>query len=243
MTYTQENDPMGLASLAYLQGEQNGKITVRSNIAEDDYIPVKYLFRSFNQMPALEQKALTLCQGKVLDIGSGVGSHALYLQEKGLSVDCLDISPLNNQVASQRGVKSTITSDFFSFTSTEKYNTLLLLMNGIGLVGQISKMTAFFDKVKELVAPGGQVLMDSSDLRYLYVDEDSYCIPLQDRYYGEVTYNMRYKKAKSKPFNWLFIDDSLMAQKCTENGFSFEKIAEGVHYDYLARLSIKQIAI
>lgn len=238
MTYTPESDPMGLAGLDYLQGEKNGKITVRSNIAEDDYIPVKYLFRTFHQMPELEQKALMLCRGKVLDIGSGVGSHTLYLQEKGLTIDCLDISPLNNQVASQRGVKHPITGDFFDFTTTEKYDTLLLLMNGIGIVGQINQLAKFFEKVKDLLAPGGQVLMDSSDLRYLYIDEDSYCIPLQDRYYGEVTYNMRYKKAKSTPFKWLFIDDSLMAQKCAENGFTFEKIADGDHYDYLAKLSI-----
>ncbi|MBI9061192.1 MAG: class I SAM-dependent methyltransferase [Marinilabiliaceae bacterium] len=229
---------MGLAGLDYLQGEKNGKITVRSNIAEDDYIPVKYLFRTFHQMPGLEQKALILCQGKVLDIGSGVGSHALYLQEKGLSVDCLDISPVNIQVASQRGVKNTISSDFFDFTTTDKYDTLLLLMNGIGIAGQINHLPKFFEKVRDLLAPGGQVLMDSSDLRYLYIDEDSYCIPLQDRYYGEVTYNMRYKNAKSEPFEWLFIDEALMKKKATENGFTFEKIADGDHYDYLARLSL-----
>jgi len=237
MTYTQKSDPMGLAALDYLKGVKNGKITVRSNIAEDDYIPVNYLFRSFNQMPRLEQKALSLCTGKVLDIGCGVGSHALYLQDKGVSVDGLDISPLNIQVSSQRGVKNTITGDFFEFQSTQKYDTLLLLMNGIGIVGKIDRLTNFFDKIKQHLSPKGQVLLDSSDLRYLYLDEDSYCIPLEDRYYGEVTYNMRYKTSKSTPFNWLFIDDTLLAQKALENGFTFEKIADGDHYDYLARLT------
>ena len=53
-----------------------------SSLAGEDVIPLPYLFRDFDQMPAVEQRALELARGKVLDIGCGAGSHALYLQEK-----------------------------------------------------------------------------------------------------------------------------------------------------------------
>lgn len=233
------NDPMGLAAHDYINGTKGGKILIRSNIAEDDYIPVEYLFRPFDEMPPLEQKALELCKGAILDVGSGTGSHALELQTKGKNITCLDYSPLNCEVAKKRGIKKILEADFYNLQPETKYDTLLLMMNGIGIAGTLDNLPRFFEKTKELLAPNGQIILDSSDLRYLYIDGDSYLMPLNNRYYGEVVYSMRYKKAKCNPFNWLFIDSDLLAQKANENGFSFEKIAEGEHYDYLARLIAK----
>jgi len=233
------NDPMGQAALDYLRGLKGLKINVRSNIAEDDFIPVDYLFRSFNQMPDIEQKALMLCHGDILDVGAGVGSHALYLQQKGANIDCIDTSPGCKIVANQRGIINYFNADFFNFESNKKYDTLLFMMNGIGLAGTLQNLDLFFQKTKQLLKKDGQVLLDSSDLRYLFVDEDSYLQPAANNYYGEVIYNMRYKKHKTNPFPWLFIDPQLLKQMAFQNGFVFEKLADGSHYDYLARLKLQ----
>ncbi|MCU4175022.1 class I SAM-dependent methyltransferase [Carboxylicivirga sp. N1Y90] len=233
-----KNDPFGKAALDYLSGKKDNQILVKSDIAEDDFIPVNYLFRSFHQMPDIEQKALMLCKGRVLDIGAGVGSHALYLQNKGLAVDCIDTSIGCKQAALQRGVKNYVTSDFFEFESENKYDTLLLMMNGIGLAKTIDELPTFFAQVKKLLASGGQIILDSSDLRYLFMDEDSDIIPSDEEYYGEVSYSMSYEDQKSDQFKWLFIDAALLSQEAYKNGFSFEKIADGPHYDYLARLQL-----
>lgn len=232
------NDPLGEAALAYLAGTRNLKIKVQSNIVEDDVIPVDYLFRQFNEMPVLEQQAILHCRGSVLDIGGGVGSHALELQKKGLDVTMLDVSHGCCLAAKQRGVKKVINDDFYSLTSEHGYDTLLLMMNGIGLAAAIEHLPVFFAQIKRLLKPGGQVILDSSDLRYLYMDEDSYCDLPDEQYYGEVMYTMAFRQHKTKPFEWLFIDSALLAAKAKENGFSFEKMADGHHYDYLARLQL-----
>ncbi len=238
MTNTKLNDPLGQAALEYLKGERELEIEVQSNIVEDDVIPVDYLFRDFNEMPALEQKALLYCKGRILDVGGGVGSHSLLLQQKGLDVTLLDNSQGCCEVARVRGVKQVVNDDFYAYQSEQTFDTLLMMMNGIGLAAAIDHLPVFFSKAKELLSPGGSIILDSSDLRYLYLDEDSYCDAPEESYYGEVMYTMAFKKHQTKPFEWLFIDSALLAEKAKENGFVLKKIEDGPHYDYLAKLTL-----
>ncbi|WP_010663500.1 class I SAM-dependent methyltransferase [Marinilabilia salmonicolor] len=233
-------DIIGTACRDYLQKpDKNLSIEVWSNIAETDIIPVHYLFRPYKEMPSLEQEALTLCKGKVLDIGAGAGSHALWLQEQNMEVTALEISPGACEVMQQRGVKNILSEDFFNLTEGVRYDTLLMLMNGIGIAGTTHRLKEFFSVARKLLKPGGQILVDSSDLRYLFLEDDgSILINLNDSYYGEVEYRMSYKGRKGRRFPWLFIDDQLLQYHAEKNGFRFERIAEGEHFDYLARLTI-----
>lgn len=232
-------DIIGNACSDYLQKPDNNlSIKVWSNIAETDVIPVHYLFRPYKEMPKLEQQALDLCKGKVLDIGAGAGSHALWLQEQKLDVTALEISPGACAVMQQRDVRNILQEDFFALAEEEKYDTLLMLMNGIGIVGTTDRFKEFFTVARKLLKPGGQILVDSSDLRYLFLQDDgSILINLNDSYYGEVEYRMSYKGRKGRRFPWLFIDDQLLQYHAEKNGFRFERIAEGEHFDYLARLT------
>ena len=234
------NDPIGLACLDYLSGNKSGKIAVKSSLAEDDSIPVKYLFRKFYEMPELEQKALLICKGRVLDAGAGAGSHALYLQNKGVDVTALDISPNASRAMQQRGIKQVENLDFFKFEPEEKFDTILLLMNGIGFVGKVDRFPLFFQKARTLLNPGGQIVLDSTDVKYLFEDEDTQHLPEEmNHYYGEIEYRMSYKKSMGDAFNWLFIDEWLLKQQAENNGFHFEKLATGNYHDYLARLSLE----
>ncbi len=232
-------DIIGTACSDYLQkSNKNQKIEVWSNIAETDIIPVHYLFRPYDEMPPLEQEALKQCQGKVLDIGAGAGSHALWLQEQNFDVTALEISPGCCEVMQKRGIKNILKKDFFSLTGETRYDTLLMLMNGIGIVGTNDRLKEFFTVARKLLKPGGQILVDSSDLRYLFLEDDgSILINLNDQYYGEVEYRMSYNGQKGRRFPWLFIDDQLLEYHAEKNGFRFERIVEGEHYDYLARLT------
>lgn len=234
-------DIIGRAGMEFLlSGDRSKQIKVWSDVAETDFLPVPYLFRSFHEMPQLEQKALMLCRGRVLDVGAGMGSHTLYLQEKGVDVTSLELSPTACQVMARRGVVQVVNNDFFKFTPTEKFDTILMLMNGIGIVGETSRLADFFSTAKRMLNVGGQILLDSSDLRYLFLDDDgSMLVNLNDRYYGEVVYKMSYDEFNGKRFKWLFIDDELLAHYASKNGFRFEKLADGPHYDYLARLTLK----
>lgn len=233
-------DVMGQACADYLAGVPNGKIKVKSNIVEDDVIPVPYLFRTFEQMPDVEQQALKLCRGRVLDVGAGTGSHALWLQEQKMDVAALEMSPGLCEVMRRRGVERVLEADFFQWQPDGLYDTLLMLMNGIGLVGKLDHLGNFFERAKKLMAPGGQLLLDSSDIAYLFGDEDTEDLPETfDHYYGEIQYQMVYKQAKSNRFHWLFIDPYMLAHVAEQNGWLCEIVQEGENGEYLARLTIQ----
>lgn len=230
-----KNDVFGNAIADYFAEPNSAKITVHSPDFEDDEIPVSYLFRSFSEMPKIEQKALQLCQGKTLDVGCGAGSHSVYLQKQKLNVTAIDTSPKAIETCKQRGIKNAEVIDFFELPATP-FDTLLFLMNGIGIVGKLENIHSFFDQVKLLLKPDGQVLLDSSDLMYLYedADEDIKDSPI---YYGEMEYQTSYLKYTSGSFNWLYIDFDSLSFLADLHGFKAEKIMDGSHYDYLARLT------
>lgn len=230
---------MGTAIADYYNHGKAARLRVFSSQFDEDEIPVSQLFRTYDEMPPLEQKALQLAQGKILDCGAGSGCHALALQDMNKEVQAIDISSLSVEVMQKRGVKQAYAINLFDENYHEKFDTILMLMNGSGIIGKLEQMTLFFQKMKQLLNPGGCIYMDSSDLRYLFEDEDgSYLIDLAGAYYGEIDYQMQYKQVKGDTFDWLYVDFQTLSHYAFENGFTAELIAEGEHYDYLACLKI-----
>lgn len=236
-TLSPNNDPMGAAIRDYQSKGKASRLRVLSSMFDEDEMPVGHLFRTFNQMPRLEQKALSMAKGRVLDIGAGAGCHALVLQERGLEVKAIDISPLSCEVMKERGVKNAECVNLFNPQLQGKYDTLLLLMNGTGIAGKLNRLPMLLNRLKELLAEGGQILIDSSDLKYIYENEDgSMDIDLNAPYYGEVDYQMQYKNVKGEPFDWLYTDPMLLASISKQCGLNCEIVEEGENYDFLARL-------
>ena len=236
-TLSPNNDPMGAAIRDYQNKGKASRLRVLSSMFDEDEMPVAHLFRTFSQMPRLEQKALSMAKGRVLDIGAGAGCHALALQEHGLEVKAIDISPLSCEVMKERGVKNAECVNLFNPQLQGKYDTLLLLMNGTGIAGKLNRLPMLLNRLKELLAEGGQILIDSSDLKYIYENEDgSMDIDLNAPYYGEVDYQMQYKNIKGEPFDWLYTDPMLLASISKQCGLNCEIVEEGENYDFLARL-------
>ncbi|WP_278626384.1 methyltransferase domain-containing protein [Parabacteroides gordonii] len=234
---TPDKDPMGAAIADYYANGKATKLRVFSSMFDEDEIPVKQLFRNFHEMPEAERKALRISTGKILDVGAGSGCHSLALQEMGKEVKAIDISPLSIETMQKRGVKDVALQNFFSQQFTGSFDTILLLMNGSGIVGRIANLSIFFQTIKKLLAPGGCVLMDSSDLRYLFEDEEGDLdIDPEDDYYGEVDFRMQYKNIKGDSFDWLYIDFQTLSLHAANNGFKAEMIKEGEHFDYLAKI-------
>ncbi len=231
-----DKDPMGHAIADYHATGRAARLRVFSPMFDEDEIPVTTLFRPFDEMPVIEQEALKASRGSILDVGAGAGCHSLALQDMGQQVTAIDISPLAVATMRDRGVKDAREQDFFTFDG--QFDTILMLMNGIGIVGSLSRMPAFFMQLDRLLAPGGQLLCDSSDICYIFEDEDGF-IDLTgiEGYYGELTYRMQYKAIKGEPFPWLFIDVDTLTQQAAAHGFKADIIARGTHYDYLARLT------
>jgi len=231
------SDPLGAAVEAYWKGNRQAAIHVFTDQADPDELPASYLFRAYEEMPEREQFALTCCSGKVLDVGAGAGSHALALQQKGADVTALEISARAAQVAEERGVKENLVGDFFSLPP-QPFQTLLFLMNGIGIAGTLERLPLFLETCKKWLAPGGQILIESSDILYLYEEEDgSVLLDLNSGYYGELTYVMAFEKERGAPFPWLFIDFDLLQQYAAEAGLQAELLLQEEDAHYLARLT------
>jgi SAM-dependent methyltransferase len=231
-------DVFGKAISAYYHDKDKTPILVHSPDFDDDEIQVPYLFRDFKEMPKLEQSALKNATGKVLDVGCGAGSHALYLQiKKNLEVTAIDISEGALEICKLRGIKDVRKVDYFELKN-EQFDTILLLMNGTGIIGKLENLDRFFEHSRSLLSKDGQILIDSSDLSYLFdPDEDGgIWIDPEAPYYGELKFSISYKGESSTPFDWLYIDPTTLANIAESHNFSFEILQKGEHYDYLAIL-------
>lgn len=230
-------DLFGKAILDFQTNNSPEDIITETNISEADEMDITYLFRSYNEMPKLEKKALQLSKGKVLDVGCGAGSHSLYLQnEKNLEVTSIDISENAIQACQLRGLKNAKVQNILDL-GNEKFDTILLLMNGTGIFGTLAETSKYLLKIKSLLAPNGQILIDSSDIIYMFDEDDdgSKWIPA-DGYYGELTFTISYKNQTEEAFPWLYLDYNTLQNAAFANGLQCELIEEGKHFDYLARL-------
>ena len=228
------SDILGQALADYYFRDAKSRLWIHNRYGDKENMPVAAYFRDENDMPDLEWLALEKCDGRVLDIGAGAGGHALILQEKGLDVMAMDISPLAVEVIKARGVKNVLEADIFNFTC-EKFDTLLLLMNGIGLAGDIDNLKLLLAHFKTLLKEGGQLLFDSSDIAYLY---EGTTLP-NDKYYGELFYQYEYKKQKSDWFPWVYVDEKTMQAIAKAAGYTMEVLLEDEFGQYLARLTAK----
>jgi SAM-dependent methyltransferase len=229
-----KNDPIGAAILAYASKKEELEIIVSSEICEDDIIHASYLCRSYDEMPKLEQIALENCSGKVLDVGAGAGIHAEHLEKNGLEVTCIDLSPGAVQHMKNKGLKASV-QDFYSING--QYDTVLMMMNGIGITGTLSNLERTLLHAKTLLAENGKLLCDSTDIKYLYTDEDgSLWVDLNTEYYGNFRFQMHYEDHLTDWFDWLYVDFERLEQAAAKVGLQVEKLMEEDHH-YLAVMS------
>ena len=227
-------DIFGRALRDYHHKKYSEDIVTWTSISDTDDLPLPYLFRNFEDMPKLEQEALKLAKGNILDVGCGSGSHALWLQNKGFFVKGIDISEGAIEVAKQRGLKYAEVVPLLEENKT--FDTILLLMNGTGIFQEMALTPTYLNHLKSLLKPKGQILIDSSDIKYMYEDEVE---TLQkNRYYGELDYYISYK-GEEQALKWLYLDFELLKSQCESVGLACEKIMEGDHFDYLARITFR----
>jgi SAM-dependent methyltransferase len=230
------NDVLGYAMTDHHRGRSTGKLWVHNKYGPKEEMPVHIYFRDMEAMPELEWMALQQCRGKILDIGAGAGSHALALQQLGQDITALDISPLLAKLMELRGVKKVVRGDFFDISASgATYDTLLLLMNGIGLAATLDGLARFLEKAQQLLRPGGQLIFDSSDIAYLYKGK----LPKGPGYYGELFYQYEYNRQRSDWFQWLFIDRKTFVKVAAKSGWETEILYEDGHDQYLARCGLR----
>ncbi|MDO5616128.1 MAG: class I SAM-dependent methyltransferase [Cruoricaptor ignavus] len=224
-------DLPGKAIYDYFFKKNKDKLFVHDTFGPKVEMPINVYFRGITQMPELERIALNLASGKILDIGAGAGSHALELQIKHEEVTALEISPSACEVMKKRGVKNVICEDIFNFNQ-EKYDTLLLLMNGIGLCGTIDGLKLFLKKAETLLEDGGKLIFDSCDISYMYED-----IGFPENYYGEAQCRYEYQNTFTEWFRWLYIDMETLQEVAKEMNWDAEIVHEDDQNQYLCVLT------
>lgn len=230
------SDPMGEAIRDYFVNRKAPDLNINTNYTENETIPVSFFFRTFDEMPEIEKQALDLSAGRILDVGAAAGCHSLILQKRGFSVTALDKSVMAADVMIKRGIKNVICQDILKYDKNQ-FDTILILMNGTGIGGTVKGLKKLLVHLKKLLKNEGQILIDSSDIKYLFYEEDGsvWFEPGKTNYYGEMVYELRYKNTMAK-FNWLFVDFDTLNKTGKSVGFKCEKTFEGLNHDYLARL-------
>ncbi len=218
-------DLWGQSLWDYHQGKRTHHLYLDTSFGPREEVPLEEFFRYDQAFTALDNVALSHCKGPVLDVGAGTGSHSLALQKSGIEVTALELSPGACAVMQSRGVHRVKNQDLYRFSG--KFQTVLLLMNGVGLAGTLSNMPGFLGVLKELMQDGGQIVLDSCDVRYLYAGES---LPT-DRYFGEMSYCYHYKGRSGKPFPWLFVDREKLAEHALQQELRCQMVfQEGDQY-------------
>jgi len=218
-------DPLGAAILDFAKTKKPKDVIVRSEICDDDTIPSAYLHRSYDEMPLIEKKALELCKGSILDIGAGAGIHASWLSEHNFTVEAIDISPMAVQYMQSKGLNASACK--FEDYESKKHDTLLMLMNGIGIAGELSNLKSILLKAKELLLPQGQIICDSTDIKYLYEDDEGgLWIDLNAEYYGNFKFQMKFKEHETEWFDWLYVDFENLSKIAEDIGLEANKMHE-----------------
>ena len=224
----------------YLDGDDQARVLTWSDVEGWDELEGSRMCRALQDMPELEVKALDACEGHVLDLGAGAGSHSLCLQERGNRVTALDHSFGCVEAMKRRGVEDAVRANVFTWKGG-RFDTVLMMMNGIGLCANLTGLKDFFRRAETWLKPGGSILFDSADLLYLFrEDPDGGFMDLSKEYYGEVLYRMKYKEAVTPAFGWLFIDFHTLALHAEQWGWEAELLHQGSFHEYLGRLRRKR---
>ena len=229
-------DPIGRAILDYSKTKKPDDIIVSSDICEDDIIPIEVLFRTLEEMPDLEVAAIERATGKVLDVGAGAGVHALEMKKRGCDVLAIDISKGSVEYLEKQGL-AVQNIDFYDLKD-QQFDTITMLMNGIGIAGSLSNLENTLAHAKSLLAPGGKILCDSCDIRYLYEDEDgALWVNLNTEYYGNFRFQMSYKNETGTWFDWLYVDFDSLFKAAQNVGLKATRVYEKDD-NYLAEITL-----
>ncbi|HIP35240.1 MAG TPA: class I SAM-dependent methyltransferase [Crocinitomix sp.] len=225
-------DPIGQAILDFAEFKNADNIVVHSDLCDDDILPVEYLFRNFNQMPKIEQKALELCYGEVLEVGAGTACHSNYLKNKVKSTFAIDVSEGAIKYIRSQNIPCKKTS--ILGLKDQQFDCILILMNGLGLSGTLNELPFFLSHLKTLLKPNGKIFTDSTDIRYLYEDDEGgVWVDLNSKYLGEMQFQMEYGEHKSEWFDWLYVDFDTLKQEAEKVGLHCKKIIEDDNFHYL----------
>ena len=220
-------DAYGEALQDYYNDRFVPPLLLNTSYGQQETMPPEVFFRDRDGFSELESYALSLVCGKVLDVGAGAGAFSLYLQHLGFDVVANEISSIACEIMRHRGVRE-VREHPVQEESGDAYNTILLMMNGLGLFGTLEGLRDGLRKLHALLAPGGQIIADSSDIRYLYES----ALP-EERYHGEIDYQYFYQGRPGEWFKWIYVDQKTLKYTARQCGLNCQVVFEDNNDHYL----------
>ena len=219
---------------------------VVSDLWEDESTPVEAYYRPVEHpLPTLEHEALELCRGRVLDLGAGAGRHALDLQASGHAVVAVDPLAEAVEIMRDRGISDVRRGDL-SAVSGERFDTVLMLMNGLGVVGDLHGLGCLLEELPNHLNPGGRLVCDSADLAAVLSKESPELLGQlmsPDLYLGEVEFSLRYGSLEGPSYPWLFVDPETLGIIARAAGFDVMIACGGERGSFVAVLTIAKPAL
>lgn len=221
--------PLDAALAAYRAGRRNASVIMTTDVGGEESVSAELFFRGLEDMPPVEQKAVELARGRVLDLGAGAGAHSVPLSQAGLSTTAVEVLPTAREILTERGIRDVRAGGLESLEAGERFDTVLVLMNGLGLAGSLGGLERFLAALSARMAPGGQLLVDSTDPR-------AWGDPDDGRYPGEVHMRLAFEGREGPPFPFLFVDPEALRDVADSLGLDAEVVAEDEDGRFLARL-------
>lgn len=235
--------PLAASWKAFQEGSHQATLEVHADDGEMESMPVSLFFRGREGLRDSDREALSRVGGRILDGGAGVGSIALLLQEDGFSVTALEVIQEGVEIMRERGVEDPREGRLEDLSEDGAFDTILLLMNGSALAGTLSGLPPLLGVLKGLLAKGGQLLMDSTDLLQGEVWElEGGEEGDEGGYPGEIHYQMEFQGSRGAPFPQLFLDPRTLRLVAEREGWSTEVVWEGEGGEYLVRLMLQESA-
>lgn len=230
-----KRDPIGMAIADFYRSGKDLPIEVFINGKQDAPMMPSLFFRTYSKMKGYERLALRMCKGSVLDIGAAAGCHSLILQKRNLDVTSLEISPLACAVLTARGVRRVVNENIFDVKGIE-FNTILMLMNGLGMAGSEEGTAKLLRHLKRMLAHKGMILGDSTDILYNTMDVNK-AFDEKENYYGQVEFRLKYDGVEADPFQWIYLDPALLSELCDKVGLQCQILHRDENFHYLAKIT------
>jgi Methyltransferase domain len=236
----QQQDAYGHAMLDFYLGQGGFEIIEREDgIFNLSRGPGMY-FLPYEDWPAEEQQAIQHAWGRVLDIGCGAGRHALYLQEQGLDVLGIDSSPNAIRVCRERGMRD---ARVLSITQVSSrlgvFDSLLLLGNNFGLVGNERRASWFLKRVRGMTSKGAKILISTRDPLYVELPEQEQYLErnrARGRLPGQTRIRVRYKMYVTPWFDHLMVSVDELVELIDSTGWQVAHTFPGEAGRYAAVL-------
>ncbi len=197
-------DLLGVALSDMLKGVKGDFIFYYSGNKSSVHDISRYL-RTVRQLAPLEKLLIDEARGRILDIGCATGYYLPALMKRGEAYG-IEISPKLVAIAKKKGFRNCFQGDIFSFLSQNKFDTITLLENNIGLGGDLSGTKKLLKKIKSLLNDGGQILIDARNI--------------DDRDYFKIKLTPSWRGKKGEEFGWISFNKKYLMSLLKKNGFT-----------------------